>query len=137
MNKIAKIGLSRDVLREVEASCGSAGESLQWLLDKINSYFAITMQDEPAAVAALAIRLHQLQQERQLVLAERDNRLIVAKFNRLGSLYETLRSLRERKISYAQFPQSNGPIPGLMRSWRYSASISTVKPTKRLPLPAR
>jgi glutamate dehydrogenase len=78
----------------------------------MHPYFAITMQDEPGAVATLAIRLHLLQQEKQLVLADRDNRVIVAKFNRFGSLYETLRSLRERKISYAQFTQSYGPIPG-------------------------
>ena len=103
---------SGDVQREIGASVGSAGENLQWLLDKMNSYFAITMQDEPAAVAALAIRLQQLRLEQQLVLAERSNRLIVAKVNRLGSLYETLHALRGRRISYAQFTQSDGPMPG-------------------------
>jgi glutamate dehydrogenase len=113
MNKAANISLSGDVLREVGASCGSAKENLQWLLDKMHSYFAITMQDEPAAVAALAVRLQRLALEQRLVLADRRNRLIVAKLNRLGSLYETLHSLREREISYAQFTQSYAPIPGI------------------------
>jgi glutamate dehydrogenase len=113
MNKAANITLSKDVLSEVGASCGSAKGNLQWLLDKMHSYFAITMQDEPAAVAALAIRLQQLRHEQRLVLADRKNRLIVAKLNCQGSLYETLHSLREREISYAQFTQSYAPIPGI------------------------
>jgi glutamate dehydrogenase len=113
MNETAKQLLRREVLREVGGSCGSAGENLNWLLEKMHPYFAITMQDEPAAIAALAIRLHCLRQEQRLVLADREKRLILARLNRPGSLYDTLQNLREKEISYAQFTQSYGPLPGL------------------------
>jgi glutamate dehydrogenase len=113
MNETAKQYLRREVLREVGGSCGSAGENLNWLLEKMHPYFSITMQDEPAAIAALAIRLHCLRQEQRLVLADSEKRLILARLNRPGSLYETLQNLREKEISYAQFTQSYGPLPGL------------------------
>lgn len=112
MNETAKTALSAEVLREIGGSCQRGGENLRWLMEKMNAYFAITMQDEPEAIATLALRLQHLRLEDHLVLAERENRLMIAKFNRLGSLYATLRSLRGRAISYAQFTQSYGPIPG-------------------------
>ncbi len=108
----AKKRLRGDVLREIGGSCGSAGENLQWLMDKMHPYFSITMQDEPEAVAALATRMHLLGREQRLVLADRETRLIVARPNRPGSLYDTLKNLREREISYAQFTQSYGALPG-------------------------
>lgn len=109
----AKKRLRGEVLREIGSSCGSAGENLHWLLDKMHPYFSVTMQDEPEAVAALATRMHLLGREQRLVLADRETRLIVARPNRPGSLYDTLKTLREREISYAQFTQSYGSLPGL------------------------
>jgi len=113
MIETAKEQLRGGVLRELGASCGSAGENLNWLLAKMHPYFAITMQDEPEAIAALATRLHSLAHEQRLVLADREKRLILACQNRPGSLYDTLKHLREREISYAQFTQSYGALPGL------------------------
>lgn len=109
----AKKRLHSEVLREIGGSCGSAGENLHWLLDKMHPYFSITMQDEPEAVAALATRLHLLGREQKLVLTDRENRLILARLNRPGSLYDTLKNLQEKAISYAQFTQSYGALPNL------------------------
>lgn len=105
--------LRSDVLREIGSSCGSAGENLSWLLQWMHPYFSITMQDVPEAVAALATRLHLLSDEQRLVLADREKRLILARLNCPGSLYDTLTRLQEREISYAQFTQSYGALPGL------------------------
>jgi len=101
------------VLREIGGSCGRAVASLNWMIDQMGPYFSITMQDEPEAIAALAIRLQTLGREERLVLAEREKRLIVACLNRPGSLYRTLAGLPERDISYAQFTQSGSSLPGL------------------------
>jgi glutamate dehydrogenase len=105
--------LEEAVDRSVGAGCRSAGENLRWLRQKMHPYFWITMQDEPQAVAALALRLRELGREELLLLTDRERRLIVARPNRPGSLYATLRRLSEREISYAQFTQSYGPMPGL------------------------
>lgn len=109
----AKTSLRGEVLREIGGSCGSAAENLQWLLEKMHPYFAITMQDEPEAIATLATRLAALHHDRRLVLADREDRLVVAVRNRPGSLYQTLAGLREKEVSYAQFTQSYGALPGL------------------------
>ena len=109
----AKKRLHAEVLREIGGTCGAAVENLQWLLDNMHPYFAITMQDVPEAIASLATRLSSLRHEQRLVLADREKQLIVARPNRPGSLYDTIRSLHEREMSYAQFTQSYRPLPGM------------------------
>ena len=104
--------LRQAVLREIGASCGSAGENLNWLMNSMHPYFAVTMQDVPEAVAALATRMHLLKCEQRIVLSDREKRLILARVNRPGSLYDTLKGLKEKEISYAQFTQSYAPLPG-------------------------
>lgn len=101
------------VTRSIGDRCSQSETSLAWLQEKMHPYFWITMQDEPDAVANLALRLPDLAREKQIILADREKRLIVARPNRPGSLYETLRSLPERETSYAQFTQSYGPVPGI------------------------
>ncbi len=113
MNRVTDKGLDEAIARTLGARCRTAEENLRWLREKMHPYFWITMQDEPEAVAALALRLRELGREQLLLLADRERRLIVARPNRPGSLYETLRRLSEREISYAQFTQSYGPMPGL------------------------
>ena len=136
MNFITDKGLEKAVARSLSTRCRTAGENLRWLREKMHPYFWITMQDEPEAVAALALRLRELGREQLLLLADRERRLIVARPNRPGSLYETLRRLSEREISYAQFTQSYGPMPGLEEGWRSSASSSSARATRRSPGPA-
>ncbi len=100
------------VLREIECSLNRSAANLNWLLKQMGPYFSITMQDEPKAIASLAINLHALGTDEKLVLVDREKRLIVASLNRPGSLYRTLDGLPERDISYAQFTQSGQPLPG-------------------------
>ena len=113
MVESAKQRLADGVLREIGSSCGRAAGNLAWLLEQMHPYFSITMQDEPEAIAALAIRLQNLANVDRLILAERDKRLVVATQNRPGSLYRTMAKLPERDISYAQFTQSSSVPPGL------------------------
>jgi glutamate dehydrogenase len=97
----------------LNASRRMEAENLAWLREQMHPYFFITLQNDPAAVARLAAGLGDLAEHRQLVLADRDKSLIVARTNRPGSLYDTLEGLQEREISYAQITQSYGPLPGL------------------------
>ncbi|TWJ19349.1 NAD-glutamate dehydrogenase domain-containing protein [Geobacter argillaceus] len=109
----ARTHLQQKVQREIDANCRDAVRNLTWLNDAMPLYFAITMQDEPDAVAALAIRLNSLATEERLILADNERRLILARRNMPGSLYDTMKNLKEREISYAQFIQSHEPLPGL------------------------
>ncbi len=84
-----------------------------WLREQMNPYFFVAMQDEPEALEILVRELGALKSNRRILLADRDDAFIVAMKNRPGTLYETLRRIVERDISYALFAHSAAPLPGL------------------------
>ncbi|BEH10454.1 MULTISPECIES: NAD-glutamate dehydrogenase domain-containing protein [Geobacter] len=88
-------------------------ENRRWLREQMNPYFFIAMKDEPEALAVLTRELGMLRRNKRLILADRDKALIVAMVNQPGTLYETLRRIQEREISYAMIAHSDDPIPGL------------------------
>ncbi|QVW36732.1 NAD-glutamate dehydrogenase [Geobacter sulfurreducens] len=88
-------------------------ENRRWLREQMNPYFFIAMKDEPEALAVLTRELGMLRRNKRLILADRDKALIVAMVNQAGTLYETLRRIQEREISYAMIAHSDDPIPGL------------------------
>jgi glutamate dehydrogenase len=99
----------------VGANCDGAGANLDWLRTEMHPYFFSAMQQEPAALAALATGLDGLADNRRLQLADRENCLVLACLNHPGSLYETLRMLPERDISFAYFAHSASKVPGSSR----------------------
>ncbi|QWV95301.1 NAD-glutamate dehydrogenase [Geomonas oryzisoli] len=103
--------ISGKVQRVMKQNRSLADRNLAWIHSRIHPYFFITMQEEIDAIAILADGLHNLSRNRRMILADRDRMLIQAVLNRPGSLYETLRTLKEREISYAHFAVSNGPLP--------------------------
>ncbi|TWJ32627.1 NAD-glutamate dehydrogenase domain-containing protein [Geobacter argillaceus] len=113
MHFTSEAGLYRNVRVAIDNAGSVATENLDWLQQQMDPYFPITMQEETEAVASLATGLHTLGQNQRLLLADREKTLILARLNLPGSLYDTLRTLQEREISYAQFTHSYGNIPGL------------------------
>ncbi len=106
-----------DVFSKVCRMIGDTGvqamENLEWLRAQMDSFFPITMQEEAEAVFNLAVGLKSLEHNQKLTLADRVKTLILARLNRPGSLYDTLKTLQERDISYAEFTHSHGVVPGL------------------------
>ncbi len=90
--------------------------NLAWLVKHMHPYFFITMKEEAHALSTLANDLQSLQVNRQLVLADRDNILIIARQDKPGSLYDTLSTLQEREISYTEIIHSEKIPPGLENS---------------------
>ena len=105
-------GLFRQARQLCSAARQETSGNLQWLQQQMHPYFSITMQDEAAAVATLAQQLPFLLDNRRMILADRERRMILACLSQPGSLYATLRHLRERDISYAQLTRSYQPLPG-------------------------
>jgi len=83
-----------------------------WLAQQMHPYFFVAMNDEREAIALLEREMGTLRQSRRLVLADRDKALIQAMPNVPGSLYDTLRRIPEREISYALIAHSEQPLPG-------------------------
>lgn len=88
-------------------------ENRRWLQEQMNPYFFIAMKDEPEALAILARELGMLRHNRRMILADREKALIMAVVNQPGTLYDTLRRIPEREISYAMIAHSDDPIPGI------------------------
>jgi glutamate dehydrogenase len=91
-------------------------ENRSWLVQQMNPYFFVAMNDEPEAIALLEREMGSLHRNRRLVLADREKSLIQAMPNIPGSLYDTLRRIPEREISYALIAHSEEPLPGLERT---------------------
>jgi glutamate dehydrogenase len=106
-------GMFNQVCDLVQANGAQALENLNWLRSQMDSYFFITMQQEAGAVCNLAQGLSSLARNQKLTLADRSKTLILARLNQPGSLYDTLRTLQERDISYAEFTHSLDLVPGL------------------------
>lgn len=87
-------------------------ENRNWLMEQMNPYFFVAMKDEAEALALLEREMGTLCHNRRLVLADRDKAFIQAMPNMPGSLYDTLRRIPEREISYALIAHSEGPLPG-------------------------
>lgn len=88
----------------------------QWLREQMNPYFFVSMKDEPEAMQLLERELGSLKFNKRLLLADREKSLIVAMNNVPGSLYESLRRILEREISYAMIAHSEGGLPGSDRT---------------------
>ncbi|MBW2031299.1 MAG: NAD-glutamate dehydrogenase [Deltaproteobacteria bacterium] len=86
--------------------------NLNWLFTNMHPYFFITMKEETEAIINLAARLHDVAKERKLILADQDKKLILARLDVPGSLYDTLKTLQEREISYAEMIHAYSPLPG-------------------------
>ncbi|HEX9023570.1 MAG TPA: amino acid dehydrogenase, partial [Geobacteraceae bacterium] len=107
--------LLREITGLIRENCGSAAANLAWLQEQMHPYFFSAMQGEQGALAALATGLQSLGDNRRLILADREKSLILACLNAPGSLYDTLRTLPERDISFAYFAHSAAPVPSLSR----------------------
>lgn len=104
--------LCRKVDQTFEARHRKALENLDWLCVHMNPYFFITMSEEAEAITRLTENLHSLAYQRKITLTDQEKKLIVARLDIPGSLYDTLKTLREREISYAEINHSYEHIPG-------------------------
>jgi glutamate dehydrogenase len=113
MNYDTDITLYKDIRAIITDRRTRAEEHLLWLQEQMDPYFAITMQQEAEAICVLTMELHTLSGNQRLLLADREKTLILARLSHHGSLYDSLKTLQEREISYAEFTHSNTVVPGL------------------------
>jgi glutamate dehydrogenase len=92
-----------------------APENLEWLYANLHPYFFVTMKGEVAAIVNLAAGLHEVAKNQRIILKEQEKKLVLACLDIPGSVYETLKTLQEREISYEEITHSYGPIPGAKR----------------------
>jgi len=104
-----------DYLQIINKKSEHANVNLTWLRENMHPYFFLSMDNEKDAVATLAFDLEELKNNHQLVLADRDETLILACLGRPGSRYDMLRSVQDRDISAADFSDSKAPLPGTDR----------------------
>jgi glutamate dehydrogenase len=102
----------RTLQEQVTDRCATVSQNLAWLASHMPAYFTITMGPETEALARLALHLPTVKDQNSLVLLDRAGKLILARRDRAGSLYETLQALGEREVAYSEIIHSNAPLPG-------------------------
>jgi glutamate dehydrogenase len=107
--------LHEEVHKKLGVQGRKTSENLDWLFANMHPYFFITMREETQAILNLAARLHDIAREKKITLTDQDGKLIVARADMPGSIYDTLKDLRERDISYAEMSHSYRPVPGIGR----------------------
>jgi len=107
------VNLPATIRRTANSARKAAELNATWLQQHMSPYFFQAMSDQEQALILLAREMVQLHDNRHLILADREKQLVIACVNRPGSLYETLRRVGEREISYAMFSHSNAPMPGM------------------------
>ena len=103
---ICDTALGQDIQQSLLYQSEKASENLDWLLANMHPYFFITMKEEAEALINLAARLHKVAEERKITLIDQEKKLIVARLDVPGSLYDTLKTIKEREISYAEISHS-------------------------------
>jgi glutamate dehydrogenase len=85
---------------------------LAWLEAHAPALSAGSLGARPEALVALATGLDRLAQDRQLVLLDREDELVVARLDVPGSIVETLQTLQQRGIACSEIFHSDEPVPG-------------------------
>lgn len=107
------MNLAAVIRRTARAERQATEENAVWLMEHMSPYFFQAMADEEEAVVALAREMTNLRRNQRVILIDREKLLVLACVNRAGSLYDTLRRVGEREISYAMFSHSSAPMPGM------------------------
>ncbi len=84
-----------------------------WLQDQMSPYFFNAMADEPEALGTLVREMSSMLYNRRLILADREKLLIQACVDEPGSLYNSLKKLDDRDISFAMFSHSFSKMPAM------------------------
>jgi glutamate dehydrogenase len=104
--------LDPEVLRSIEALTREAQENLAWLHASCPALQDSTLRDDREVIAGLATGLERLRRDRQATLVDRDTELLLARLDTPGSIFETLRRLSDREITFAEMFHSDAPVPG-------------------------
>ncbi|SDZ78745.1 glutamate dehydrogenase (NAD) [Desulfuromusa kysingii] len=112
MNFSTESPMYKEVDQLIDETQTDAKKNLAWLQQEMHPYFFITMHEEGRAIATLATIMNSLGANRRSILADTEKTLILARTSMPGSLYDTLRTIRERDISYAHIAHSYAPLPG-------------------------
>lgn len=104
------------IQRALATHSRNCSKNLEWLYANMHPYFFITMKEELGAIVNLASTLSSVVKNQKILLADQREKLIVARLDVPGSLYDTLKTLEEREISYAEMLHSYEPLPGADRT---------------------
>jgi glutamate dehydrogenase len=96
----------------LRTAAADADRNLRWLTENVPSLFSGALRQDDQALAGLVSGLSRLRRDRRVVVADRDEELILARLDVPGSVFETLQQIQDRAISYAEISHSIAPLPG-------------------------
>ncbi|HSN93347.1 MAG TPA: NAD-glutamate dehydrogenase domain-containing protein [Anaeromyxobacteraceae bacterium] len=102
--------------RSLRALADAAQAGYRWLRESVPDALASTLREDDVVLASLAASLPRLARDREVVLVDRDRELVLARLDRPGSVFETLRRLEDRSIAASEIFHSAAPVPGTDRA---------------------
>jgi len=115
MDRPGESKLDKSVHRSIEAQAERARESWRWLREAVPDAFASTLREDGALLAALAASLPRLVADREVILADRELELVLARLDVPGSVLGTLQELQRRDIASSEVFHSVAAVPGTER----------------------
>lgn len=107
--------LDRGVERSISTQAAQAREGYRWLRDFVPDLLASTLREDQELLARLAAALPRLAEDREVILVDQEHELVLAKLDRPGSVFETLRQIEGREIASSEIFHSDAVVPGLTR----------------------
>jgi glutamate dehydrogenase len=107
--------LDHGVGRSIGALAETARAGYRWLRAFVPDAFASALREDERVLVGLSGGLPRLASDRELVLADRDCELTLARLDRPGSVFETLKRIEDREIAASEIFHSDAPVPGTDR----------------------
>jgi glutamate dehydrogenase len=132
--------LDRSVQRSIGALAEGARAGYRWLRDFAPNAFSSTLREDSVVLASLATGLPRLASDRELVLVDHDRELTLARLDRPGSVFETLKQIEDREIASSEIFHSDAAIPGSdagleVHRYEFAVPAGAPGPAPAEPLP--
>ncbi|MBK9517830.1 MAG: NAD-glutamate dehydrogenase [Anaeromyxobacter sp.] len=108
--------LDRDVQRSITTLAAAAKEGYRWLSESVPDLLASPLREEEELLARLAAALPRLATDREVTVVDREHELVLARLDRPGSVFETLKQIEDRDIAASEIFHSDAPVPGLSQA---------------------
>jgi glutamate dehydrogenase len=125
-------GVMTRIENSIEETRGMLAENLAWLKSAMHPYFFLCNGEEVEEVAVLAADLHLLKRNHRFILADSDEKFVIAQLGLPGALTRALKALPDQAIVYAQMHTSYAPLPGCQHALEVVECDFAVSPSREV-----
>lgn len=103
--------VSEIINQQITSNNQQIDKNLEWLQAQMHSMFFTLNRDEIDALSLLTSNLHKMDYHKRLLLVDKPRLIMLAQVDKKSSLYESLKELPKKAISYSEFTTSPSTLP--------------------------